>query len=101
MIRIITIEREYGCGAAGIACELAARLGLEAVGPVADAVGGKGKRGAFFQRKGKARTFAKMLKRTDILCPWNLSVLTVRFVEVVGQGLRGSEPPCWSFKVFA
>ncbi len=27
MIRIITIEREYGCGAAGIARELAARLG--------------------------------------------------------------------------
>jgi predicted double-glycine peptidase len=27
MIRIVTIEREYGCGAAGIAQELAARLG--------------------------------------------------------------------------
>ena len=27
MIRIITIEREYGCGAAGIARELAERLG--------------------------------------------------------------------------
>jgi hypothetical protein len=27
VIRIITIEREYGCGAAGIASELAARLG--------------------------------------------------------------------------
>ena len=27
MIRIITIEREYGCGAAGIAGKLAARLG--------------------------------------------------------------------------
>jgi Cytidylate kinase len=27
MIRIITIEREYGCGAAGIACALAAQLG--------------------------------------------------------------------------
>lgn len=27
VIRIITIEREYGCGAAGIARELAARLG--------------------------------------------------------------------------
>ena len=27
MIRVITIEREYGCGAAGIARELAARLG--------------------------------------------------------------------------
>jgi len=27
VIRVITIEREYGCGAAGIARELAARLG--------------------------------------------------------------------------
>lgn len=27
MFRIITIEREYGCGAGGIACELANRLG--------------------------------------------------------------------------
>lgn len=27
MFRIITLEREYGCGGGGIACELARRLG--------------------------------------------------------------------------
>ena len=26
MFRIITLEREYGCGCAGLACELARRL---------------------------------------------------------------------------
>ena len=36
MFRIITLEREYGCGCAGIASDTRRPLGLEALGPLPD-----------------------------------------------------------------